>query len=400
MQDEFSNFELVDTSKQNPIVFLTVAVNYGGSKEVTVNLARYIQKTDKVAIVDAYGNCKEYMLALSAANIKTHIAIPNTTKGIIGGRSFVDRFFKIGAVIPEFAALVIRLRKLFKQISPKVVVITSEKALFLAKCSLGRNIPIVYYSMGSFSGHPWYTEKFWSNIDLVIGLSKSCLEWLETSKNPPCKTVVIYNGVDIDKVINNSKERVKDLPGMDKPLKLLFPASLIALKGQDVMIKAAAMFRESGNDLQLWLSSGRPRGAEKQYPSLILNMISEFGLEDCVSFTGWRKNILPAMAACDIVVLTSRTEGMPCCLMQAMALKKPIIATKVGGIPELVRDGVDGFLVDCGNVEDVLMAMQRLTDANLREQMGTAGQKRIKEHFSLQKQAADFLRQVNLVVDK
>jgi len=390
----------VDTSKQNPIVFLTVAVHYGGSKEVTVNLARYIQKTNKVAVVDAHGNCKEYMSALSAANIKTHIAIPNTNKGIIGGRSFVDRSFKICTVIPEFVALIIRLRKLFKQISPKVVVITSEKALFLAKCSLGHNIPIVYYSMGSFSRHPWYTEKFWSSIDLVIGLSKSCLEWLETSKNPPCKTVVVYNGVDIDEVINDSKKRVKDLPGMDKPLKLLFPASIIASKGQDVAIKAVAKFRESGNDVQLWLSSSRPRGAEKQYPSLILDMISEFGLWDCVSFIGWRENIFPVMAASDIVVLTSKAEGMPCCLMQAMVLNKPIIATKVGGIPEFVHDGVDGFLVDYGDVEGVLIAMQRLTNANLRKQMGASGQKRIKEHFSLQRQTADFLRQVNLVVDK
>jgi glycosyltransferase involved in cell wall biosynthesis len=83
-----------------------------------------------------------------------------------------------------------------------------------------------------------------------------------------------------------------------------------------------------------------------------------------------------------------------------MALQKPVIATKVGGIPEVVRDGIDGFLVNSGDINGVLESMLRLMDADLRAQMGISALESVKRRFSLQKQAESFCQQLDTLLDK
>jgi len=85
-------------------------------------------------------------------------------------------------------------------------------------------------------------------------------------------------------------------------------------------------------------------------------------------------------ADCDLVVLPSRNEGWGLSLMEAMACAKPVVATKVGGIPELVRDGVEGVLVESGDVKGLSDAIVRLLrDPGERARMGAAGQQRVAQ---------------------
>ncbi|HIH00720.1 TPA: glycosyltransferase family 4 protein, partial [Thermoplasmata archaeon] len=82
----------------------------------------------------------------------------------------------------------------------------------------------------------------------------------------------------------------------------------------------------------------------------------------------------------DLVVLPSRNEGWGLSLMEAMACRKPVVATRVGGIPELVRDGVDGLLVEPGDVAGLAEAIVRLlADERLRSTMGASGRERVSE---------------------
>ena len=84
-------------------------------------------------------------------------------------------------------------------------------------------------------------------------------------------------------------------------------------------------------------------------------------------------------ADCDILVLPSRNEGWGLSLMEAMACAKPVIATRVGGIPELVTDGVEGLLVDPGDLPGLSAAICRLLgDGDARSRMGKAGKERVK----------------------
>ncbi len=95
-----------------------------------------------------------------------------------------------------------------------------------------------------------------------------------------------------------------------------------------------------------------------------------------------QERILQAYADCDLLVLPSKTEGWGLSLMEAMACGKPVVASRVGGVPELVTDGSDGLLVDAGDVGGIADSILRLLrDAGLRERMGSAGRERVS-HYS------------------
>jgi glycosyltransferase involved in cell wall biosynthesis len=96
-------------------------------------------------------------------------------------------------------------------------------------------------------------------------------------------------------------------------------------------------------------------------------------LDGIVTLTGYRPDATRLMAACDIFVLASRWEGLPVALMEASALGLPIVATRVGGIPQAFRDGIDAVLVDPGSVEALADAIERVAhDDDLRRALGAA----------------------------
>jgi glycosyltransferase involved in cell wall biosynthesis len=381
-----------------PILFLSTVVHYGGSNQVTVSLAKRLREQRPVLVVDAYGNCREYLAALAAARVDTHVLRPHPGRGVIGGAGVVERALRLAAALPEMLLLVRALRRLLQQVRPWVIVVSGEKALFIARYAAPVSIPIAYYLMGNLGRRTWYTRRLFPHVDLLAGISQSALQ--SVAHYSPRRTAVVYNGLDVDETGRLARLPAPPLPGADQPLRLLFPASLIAPKGQDIAIQALARVRRSGQAVHLWLSGDKPRGADEGFPTQLVALVEQLQLEDCVSFIGWQNNICSVMAACDVAILTSRTEGMPCALMQAMALRKPVIATRVGGIPEFVRDGVDGWLVDVDDVEGTGAAIARLANADLRARMGAAGQAQITSRFSLEQQVESLLQQLDGAVER
>jgi len=93
-----------------------------------------------------------------------------------------------------------------------------------------------------------------------------------------------------------------------------------------------------------------------------------------------QQTLLGFYSDCDILVLPSKTEGWGLALMEAMACGKAVVASRVGGVPELVREGVDGLLVEPGDIAGLSDAMIRLlSDSNLRSMMGRAGRERVRD---------------------
>jgi glycosyltransferase involved in cell wall biosynthesis len=113
------------------------------------------------------------------------------------------------------------------------------------------------------------------------------------------------------------------------------------------------------------------------------------GLADRVELSGTRDDVGDVLAGADLFVLSSRSEGMPMSVLEAMAAGLPVVATAVGGVPEVVVDGETGILVPPGDVQALADAIQRLLeDAALRARMGAAGRRRAKTSFALPAWAA------------
>jgi glycosyltransferase involved in cell wall biosynthesis len=110
------------------------------------------------------------------------------------------------------------------------------------------------------------------------------------------------------------------------------------------------------------------------------------GLSDAVIFTGIRRDVPEILALLDVFVLPSLWEGLPIALLEAMAAGLPVVATRVGGVPEVVVDGVTGLLVPPRDPEALSEAiLTLLQDPDLRQKMGQAGQDRVREYFSVER---------------
>jgi colanic acid/amylovoran biosynthesis glycosyltransferase len=184
------------------------------------------------------------------------------------------------------------------------------------------------------------------------------------------KIKVVHCGIDAD---------FRDVPAApiaDVP-RLVCVGRLCEQKGQILLLDAARRLAEDGVDFELVLAGdGELRG-------VIESLIAAYGLGDRVRITGWisglqvRDEILAARA----MVLPSFAEGLPVAIMEAMALRRPVISTYIAGIPELVRDGETGWLVPAGDVEALVEAMRTCLETKPEELMrlGEIGQRRIAE---------------------
>lgn len=115
-------------------------------------------------------------------------------------------------------------------------------------------------------------------------------------------------------------------------------------------------------------------------------LLRERGLAEHVHLLGVQSPVAPLFASADVFLLPSRVEGFPNAVMEALAAGLPVVASNVGGIPDLVRHGEDGFLHDASDLEGMARSvMALLDDAALRARLGAAGRQRIVEEFSLQK---------------
>lgn len=168
------------------------------------------------------------------------------------------------------------------------------------------------------------------------------------------------------------------------PLHLLAVGRLEREKGHLILLEALAELETDGPPPQLTLvgdGSGRERLRERA---------RELGLGERVSLVGkaGQDTIRQHYAAADLFCLPSLGEGVPVVLMEAMAMTLPVVATRVGGVAELVEDGVSGRIVSPGSPAELAAAIAELAaDPSRRERMGTCGRERVLSGFSIERAA-------------
>jgi len=155
-------------------------------------------------------------------------------------------------------------------------------------------------------------------------------------------------------------------------------ARLVHVKNPFLLLDVAEMVHREMPDALFFFVGDGP------YLEDLKKEASRRGLAEVVRFTGYRKDPLDIVEALDVIVLTSLSEGLPVTLLEAMALGKPVVATMVGGVPEVVKDGETGLLAPSGDAEAFarhLLALLR--DRERMRDMGQKGRKWVEENFSL-----------------
>ncbi len=222
--------------------------------------------------------------------------------------------------------------------------------------------------------------------DRVIAISRAVKEHLVGQGMEGERIDVVYSGVDAERY-GATMDRAAARALLSLPLEARVVAVLAHLtekKGHHVFLEAwAAVARRVPAALALFAGDGEERqGLEAQAARL--------GLSDRVRFLGYREDVLPLYAAADAVALPSVAgEGLPRTLLEAGFLGLPAVGTRLSGIPEIVREGETGFVVqpdDPGALADRLARL--LADAELRERLGRKAQRFVGRTFTVEAMVA------------
>jgi len=194
----------------------------------------------------------------------------------------------------------------------------------------------------------------------------------------PQRIDVVYNGVALDGSSNHSIRSELGLPD-GAPL-IGEVGRLCDVKGQRELIQALAHVPEA---TAVFVGADLEQGGRFQRE--LEEVADALGVRERIVFAGRRSDVGAVLAELDVFALPSWTEGLPLVVLEAMARRRPVVATPVGGTAEVVVDGETGLLVPPRDPDALAAALRRLlADADLRRRLGDAGYDRVREHFSVE----------------
>ena len=197
------------------------------------------------------------------------------------------------------------------------------------------------------------------------------------------KLTFIHNGVDLEELQFPRRSSIPEVQGNY----LLCIAMHNEKKGLDVLLRAFALLQNTAPLLKLLLVGDGPLRGELE------GLAQALGIANRVQFLGLRgrDQVARLMHGCEVFVLPSRSEPFGIVLIEALACKKPVIATTVGGIPEIVENGKSGILVEPDNPEALAAALtSMLQNESLRLAMARAGNARVREKFSTENTGSSY----------
>jgi glycosyltransferase involved in cell wall biosynthesis len=203
---------------------------------------------------------------------------------------------------------------------------------------------------------------------------------------PARRVDVLYNGIDPGRRPRPSQRlAVRDALGIPRDAFVLGSVGrLDPVKNLSVLLQAQAMILEQMPNAFLVIVGAGPDGPALEAQTRAL------GIASSVLFAGYRSDVRAQLAAFDVYVNSSLCEGVSLTILEAMAAVLPVVATKVGGNPEVVVDAETGRLVggDAGAIADAVIQLAR--GPARRQAMGEAGRARVKKHFSLDRMVQQY----------
>jgi glycosyltransferase involved in cell wall biosynthesis len=212
----------------------------------------------------------------------------------------------------------------------------------------------------------------------AVAISPAVRDALIEGGVPPEKVELIPSAVDPSRGPREAgdarRATRRALEAADGSVVVLALASLVRRKGIDVLLEALARIAEPG--VVAWIAGDGPERAELEAQA------ERLGLGSRVRFLGRREDAAELLAGCDLLALPSRREGLGVSALEAMAARRPVVASRVGGLADAVVEGRTGLLVAPGDPEALRLAIARLAeDADLRRRLGEGGPSRLVEGF-------------------
>ena len=290
------------------------------------------------------------------------------------------------------------LRKIIRRESPVIVHTNSSKGGILGRIAARLNrVPAIIHSPHGHIFYGYYgklktaifilmekwTARFTDRITTLTSLGRE--DHLKLKIGPPEMFTVIHAGIDIDKFMNPRKSRGevrRELNLPDDAFVAGWVGRMADIKNPQQFVKAAALLKQREDLRFLMVGGGAP------YDSVYKKAV-ELGISEKMVFTRHREDVPDLLNAMDIYVLTSLNEGLGRSILEAQAAGLPVAAAEVGGVPEIIIDGLTGLLTIPNSEESTADAIVRLSnDPDLRKRIVSEARERLFL-FSLEKTLDD-----------
>ncbi|MGA2700254.1 MAG: glycosyltransferase [Isosphaeraceae bacterium] len=290
--------------------------------------------------------------------------------------------FALGAPSGLKPSLIVKLAAIFRRWRPDVVHTHDQRALFYAGPAARLiGVPMVVHTRHGRDVHasPRQTTMFrWLTrlVDRFVCVSEEVAALSRRQGIDESRLRTILNGIDIGRF---------GFHGPDASGPVLTVARLSPEKDVANLVRAAAMALERAPDLRVEVAGGGPCREE------LGRLAAELGVADRIAFLGEVRDVPAVLARARMFVLPSRSEGIPLTVLEAMARGLPVVATRVGGLPEVVEEGVTGLLVPPADPAALAAAMVELwCDPDRRDRLGHAGRRRAEECFDIRRMVAQY----------
>lgn len=219
------------------------------------------------------------------------------------------------------------------------------------------------------------------SVEKVVAISQGVLAALTKGNVPLSRIRLIPSGVDTMRFTPDPlvRERLRSQYGIDEQTPLVVSVgALVERKGHDLLLTAAHYLKEKGYRLRYFLCGEGP------LRNPLVDQAQTLGLTQEVQFTGFCPNIPEFLAAADFFVHVPHHEGLGVAVLEALAAGLPTIASRVGGIPELIEEGKTGILIPPQDAQSLSTSLlQLLEHPSLAHQLGKAGQMFVQKHFDV-----------------
>ena len=370
------------------VIHIITRLDKGGSAETTLHIVSSLNM-EKYDVFLAHGLSRESNMSIMEKEVVESDLLLAEAKGV--------RVFALPSLVRRLSfkndlLAFINIYRLIRRIRPHIVHTHTSKAGLLGRlASFLARVPIIIHTPHGHVFHSYYgpvmtkvfvfAEKILSFMtDKITALTnRERDEHLEEGIASIEKYVVIHSGVMLDRLMNMSVDAgaVRGEFGIAQDSNVIgVVGRLVPIKGHKYLVSAAKrIIKEFRNTVFVFVGDG-------YLSSRLERQAESVGVRKNIIFTGWRKDAVEILDLFDILVLPSLNEGMGKVLVEGMALGKPIIASNVGGIIDLVRNGENGILVPPGDSDALGEAiLQLLKDKNLSEKLGKNGKAMVYPEF-------------------
>ncbi len=368
---------LILGSKEYPMGTSDDPLKSGGLEIYTHNLSRHLEgKVEITIITRRFSSTRAY-------EKQEHIEVYRVPW--ISGFYLRNPSFNLSAF---FKALTLDFDVILSQ-GPVSSFLGSLLALIKKRKLITRPAGISYVQpqYGTIAKKPIFLlEKIaYRRADAVVFLSEAEKQQFKKKMGYlPKRYIIIPTGVEVPEVSKKDVKKIKEEFNIEGSATITFVGRLIGVKGVEIFIRALKDLKEDFKALVVGDGSEREK---------LQNMTKEYGLEDKVIFTGWRSDVSAILAASDVFVLPSYSEGLSIALLEAMAACRACVVTDIG-LP--VKNGETALVVPPGDPESLAIAVETLLiDEKLRKELGINAKEEVKRIYSWEKTVKGYMKIFN-----